>query len=296
MQIERNGWVINFEALSPRSGPPLVLIAGMGEQIGSVEFPDDQAQLFADNGYYVIRVDNRDCGLSLPHVELPRRDFMQTVAAAQSGEQAEIDYTLWDNADDIAAVLDELEIKRAHFCGASLGGLIIRWFAVRHPQRVLSLTIIMSGSGAGFGDDGPQVGPGAIAAMSGRTGQPDRSQAIEAYVEKWRSYWGSAFPFPEDWLRERASVAHDRSYRPDAYVRQMIAAFAAPGLWHAQRAIDCPILVIHGDEDSVFSMDHPRALHALWPQSRLVELRGVGHAMPKETWDESMSEMMKLHS
>ena len=295
MQIERKGCVINFETLGPKSGQPLVLIGGMGEQIGSVEFPDEQAQQFTDNGYFVIRIDNRDCGRSLPTDEWPRRNFMETVAAAQSSTQVEVDYTLFDNVDDIVAVLDELKIERAHLCGASLGGLIVRWFAVRHPERVLSLTIIMSGSGAGFNDDGPQVAPAALSAMSARVGQPSRTEAVEDYVEKWREFWGSRYPFPESWIRERGVITHDRSYRPDAYVRQLIAVFFSQGLWEAQRTIACPVLIIHGDEDPIFSMDHPRALHSLWPQSRLMELHGVGHAMPKETWDETISEMMKLH-
>jgi pimeloyl-ACP methyl ester carboxylesterase len=292
-QIQRDGFTVNFEVLG-EDGVPLVLLAGMGEQIGSVEFADEHAALLAQRGFRVIRMDNRDCGLSLPARELPERDFMAAFAAVRRGEQPDHDYSLLDCADDVIAVLDALGIERAHLCGASLGGFIARFAAVRHPERVASLTIVMSGCGATYLDDGPQVPPTELEAMSARGERPEPDTAIEEYVEKWRGLWGPGFHFPEAWIRARGRHAVERSYRPEAYVRQLMAALFSPGLWQAQTGITCPVLIVHGDADKVFPVEHPHALQQRIPGSELMLVPGMGHNMPEEIWAEMADRMQVL--
>src|SRR5262249_5297245 len=145
---------INYQVAGPTGGRPLVLIAGLGEQIGSVEFPEEQCATFIAQGFRLIRLDNRDCGLSLPDIELPPRDVPATLADLQSGTLPTPDYTLMDMADDVAAVLTDLRIEKADILGASLGGYIARWFALRHPGLTRALTVVMSGNGAFPGDEG----------------------------------------------------------------------------------------------------------------------------------------------
>src|SRR3954464_3402927 len=108
-EVRRAGWTIYYEELGPAHGWPVVVVAGMGEQIGSVEFPDAQCRMFADAGFRVIRLDNRDSGLSVPEHEPPSP------------------YALTDMADDVLTVLDDVGVGWAILAGASMGAAIVRW-------------------------------------------------------------------------------------------------------------------------------------------------------------------------
>ena len=290
--ISRPGVSIHYETIGPEDGRPLVLIAGLGEQIGGVEFPEEHCRQFVEAGFRVIRMDNRDSGLSLPEPDLGARDIMATFGAARSGHPVLPDYTIQDMADDVIAVVDALGLSSVDVLGASLGGFIARWVAIRNPQRVRSLTIVMSGSGA------PTIDPLEDERVLGRlismTIPRDRASAIEHAVSDWRSYWGSVFPFDEQWTRTRCTYAYDRSYRPEGIGRMLIGVGMSPSLFEFQSEIACPTLIMHGDVDPIFNITHAEAAKDKIASSELWIVEGMGHSMPNELWPEMARRVASL--
>ena len=278
MPIARNGICdINYEVTIDGGGPPLILIAGLGEQIGSVEFPLEQCKLFADAGFKVVRIDNRDSGLSV-----------------LSEDAIDAPYTLIDMADDIAAVINDLDDGPVHVLGASLGGFIARWLTTRHPELVLSLTIVMSGSGAGPSEEGPQVDPAVREKNSAILEVLPKEEAIESGVEYWRWLWGNGYPFPEALIRKRLAHSIDRSYRPDGLARQIRAAISTEGLWEAQTQIAIPTLVLHGGEDPYFSTSHGESISKRISGAKLWMDPQMGHIMHEEQWSDLATRVKEL--
>ena len=282
--VKNDGFNIHYETLGPENGRPLILVAGSGEQIGSVEFPDEQCDVFANYGFRVIRMDNRDAGLSTPMRDLPDIDIH--AALARGAVLESVPYTRMDMADDIVTVLDDLEIQRAHLIGASMGGFLVRWAAVRYPDRVSSLTVVMSGAGAGPEEDGPQWERAVLERLLVLAERHERETAIERNVELWRWIWGAHYPFEEDFVRERVTYAHDRAYRPEGFARQALSSVHSPGLWTAQTDIMCPNLVLHGESDPCFSIDHGRAIQSRIKDAELWCDPGMGHIMHREQWQD----------
>ena len=290
--VKNSGFNIHYETVGPDDGQPLVLVAGSGEQIGSVEFPDAQCAIFVACGFRVIRMDNRDAGLSTPTRDLPDIDIHAALAKGAAFEA--VPYTRTDMADDIVAVLDDLGIARAHLIGASMGGFLVRWAAVRHPERVASLNVVMSGAGAGPDDDGPQWERAVLERLLVLAERHERETAIARNVDLWRWIWGTHYPFEEDFVRERVTYAHDRAYRPQGFARQALSSVHSPGLWTAQVAIDCPTLVMHGESDPCFTIDHGRAIQSRIAGAALWCDPGMGHIMHREQWEELADRVQAL--
>jgi len=283
----RNGEVdLYYEVQGEPEDPVLVLVPGLAEQIGSVEFPEEQVRLFVEAGFRVVRVDNRDAGLSTSCDGAGRPDLDEIVTALSSGEVPVVPYTYLDMADDLIAVADDMGASRVHLVGASGGGLVVRWAAIRHPRRVVSLTVVMSGSGALPGDDGPQLDPDVLGDLIGLGEHRPRPDHIPYAVEFWRDQWGTTFAFDEAWVTERVTETFQRSYRPDGAYRQLLAAAGSPGLWDAQRSIKQPALIVHGSADPVFAPDHAVATAAQIPNAELWLVEGMGHTMHAEIWPE----------
>lgn len=281
--IQHGGFDLHYQTLGPASGPPLVLVAGSGEQIGSVEYPDEQCDLFADRGFRVIRMDNRDAGLSVPIEVIPEVDVR--AALAHGAAFSPVPYTRMDMADDVIAVLNDLGVERAHLVGASMGGFIVRWAAVRHPARVASLTVIMSGAGAGPDEHGPQWERAVLDRLLVLADRREREVAIDNAVDLWRWLWGSGYPFEEEFVRTRVAHAYDRAYRPEGFARQALSSVRSPGLWEAQTRIRCPTLVLHGGADPCFAADHGRAIQSRIEGAELWLDPDMGHIMHREQWE-----------
>jgi pimeloyl-ACP methyl ester carboxylesterase len=272
--VTANGIQIEYEIFGTNSSPPLLLVMGAGAQMIYWDF--EFCELLAKRGYLVIRYDNRDVGLSTKFEKAGIPDMM----AAMKGEPICSAYSLEDMADDAVGLLDALGIVKAHICGASMGGMIAQLISYRYPERVLSLTSIMSSTG---NPELPQIKPDILAAVFKPV--PDEREAyIEHNVNLWRTLWSPGFPFDEKRSRKILAESYDRSYYPQGMVRQSAAV-----LIHGYRksliaSIKVPTLVIHGDKDPLMSVEGGKETAQLIPGAKLLIIDGMGHDIPKEAW------------
>jgi pimeloyl-ACP methyl ester carboxylesterase len=264
---------LEYETFGDAKAPPLLLIMGLGAQM--ISWDDAFCGQLADRGFHVIRFDNRDSGLStwMEAAGIP------DMAAAFSGNPQPA-YQLDDLADDAAALLDALGIRAAHMVGASMGGFIAQLVAINHPDRVLSLTSIMSGPGGA--DEVPPKPEGAAVLMS--MPPPTREERIQQAMEGRKALLGPGDPFDEAFERKRAVRAFDRAYHPIGAGRQLVAILAAESRMVRLRQIQVPTLVIHGIDDVLVPVENGRLVAEAVPGARLIELEGMGHDLPKRVW------------
>ena len=269
-----NGIQIEYDTFGDSSFPALLLIMGGGSQM--IYWEAEFCDLLADKGFFVIRFDNRDIGLSTKFEDAGIPDMM----AVMKGESVTPPYTLEDMADDAIGLLDALGIEKANICGASVGGMIAQVVSYRHPERVLSLTSIMSSTG---NPALPQIKPEILAEVYKPV--PDEREAyIEHNVNMWRKLWSPGFQFEEKRLRALMAESYDRSYYPQGMARQS-AAVMAHGYQRASIAsIKATTLVIHGDKDPFMPVEGGKETAELIPGSKLLIIKGMGHDIPKGTW------------
>ena len=270
-----NNIEIEYETIGDPISKPLLLIAGLGSQM--LAWSDEMCEIFANRGFFVIRFDNRDIGLSTKFEDAGLPDFLEINAAYSRGETPEVPYTLEDMAGDAVGVLDALNIDKAHVCGASMGGMIAQVLAYEYPSRVQSLTLIMSTTG---NPDLPQPKPEILAQFFAPV-PSEREGFIEEMVKRGRLIHGT-FAYDEDQSREYRAKEYDRSYYPEGITRQL-AAMAVPGnLKPKLAAIRAPTLVIHGREDPLNHIEAGKDIATAIPGAELLILDGMGHSFPRE--------------
>ena len=252
-----DGIELEYETLGSPEDAAFLLIAGLGAQL--ITFHDDFCRLLAGKGYFVVRFDNRDVGLS---TKVPAGG-----------------YALEDMADDTAGLLDVLGVDAANVAGVSMGGMIAQTLAIRHPSRVRTLTSIMSTTGA------PGVGgatPEALARLTTAAG-PTREERVASAIETSRIIWGDTpqFPFDEELARWRAETSVDRAYYPEGTLRQMMAIRATGDRTERLRQLDVPTLVIHGSNDPLVQPSGGEATAAAVPGAQHLVIDGMGHGLAR---------------
>ena len=272
-RVKANGIEIEYETLGDPADPPMLLIMGLGAQL--ITWDEGFCAALVERGFHVIRYDNRDAGLSTKMEEAGPADLV----AAFSGRPKPA-YTLDELADDAAALLDALRIDRAHIVGASMGGFIAQLVAINHPERVLSLTSIMSGPG---GEDAVPPTPEAGALLV-QPVPPTREERIAMALASSRILVGVQNPLDE--ARERAHIerAYDRMYYRAGFGRQLVAILAAKSRLPALKHVHVPALVVHGLDDPLVPVENGRRVAAAIPGARLLELEGMGHNIPERYW------------
>jgi pimeloyl-ACP methyl ester carboxylesterase len=270
-----NGIDLYHESIGDPADPTVLLVMGLGGQMTG--WDEDFCQLLVDRGLRVVRFDNRDVGLST-HLDT-RVDVMAVFAAVAAGEPAEVPYRLTDMAADAVGLLDHLGVDRAHVVGASLGGMIAQTIAIEHPERVLSLTSIMSTTGD------PDVGQPTAEAIGVLLAKPsaDREEAQAASVLHAET-WGSPAHIDEDRLRLRAGQAWDRDHDPAGTARQLAAITASGSRAEGLRALTVPTLVLHGTEDKLIQPSGGERTAELVPDAKLRLVEGMGHDLPPALW------------
>lgn len=275
MQITAGGVQIEVEVQGPAHGEPILLIMGLGMQLTG--WPDEIVQLLVQRGFRVIRHDNRDVGLSEGFDRLGTPNVMVEALRHRLRLPVRAPYRLTDMAADALGVLDALGIAQAHVCGASMGGMIAQHIAARQPQRVKSLTLIMTTSGArGL----RQAQPHVVRLLLSRPRRPD-AQAVMAHMTQLLSLIGSpAYPSDPQRLQQRVTASFSRAYRPAGAVRQL-AAVAADGDRSALlRRIVAPTHVIHGEADPLVPVPAAHDLVRKIAGAVADIVPGMGHDLP----------------
>ncbi len=273
-----NGVELEYEEIGDPAAAPLLLVCGLGQQL--VGWDDEFCNRLADRGFRVIRFDNRDVGLSTKLTSAGVPDM----GAIMAGD-AQPPYALDDMAADAAGLLEHLRIDGAHVVGVSMGGMIAQLLAINHPDRVLTLTSIMSNTGD---RQGPSPKPEALAILLTPPPQ-ERDERIEFAIRARRVLAGTAYPLDLERERRRATMIVDRSFSPDGTARQNGAILAARNREAELGQLSIPVLVIHGDEDPLVLPEHGRKTAAAVPGSELLMIPGMGHEIPLGAWDQVAS-------
>jgi pimeloyl-ACP methyl ester carboxylesterase len=267
---------IAFERFGDPNAPPLLLIMGLGTQM--LGWPDGFCGTLADRGVHVIRFDNRDIGLSTHITDAPAPD----VGAALTGDPSSASYRLSDMAGDTVGLLDALELATAHVVGASMGGMIAQTLAIEYPDRVRSLTSIMSTTGD------PSVGQATRPAMAALLSPPaaSREQAIERTLAIVRVIGSPGFELDETEIRRRTGLAYDRSNDPVGVARQLVAIAASGDRTSALRGVSAATLVVHGADDPLVDVSGGEATARAIDGAELALFDGMGHDLPRVLWAE----------
>lgn len=273
-----NGLELEYETFGRPNNSPLVLVMGLGAQM--IAWPEALCEGLADKGFYVIRFDNRDSGRStwLNHLGIP--DVAAMYSAAEAGEAVDSPYSLADMAADTIALLDALDLPDAHIAGGSMGGMIAQICAAGYPDRVRSMTSIMSTSGR------RQLPPGEPEAMSAIVTPPDnpedRESIIETDVRALQIISGTGYPLSREYARDLAARSYERGYNLAGTARQFAAILADGSRARLLQRIQRPSLVVHGDHDPLIPPAAGEDTAALIPGAELRMIRGMGHHIAAE--------------
>ncbi len=268
---------IEYESLGDPAHPAIVLIMGLGMQL--LGWPDNFCNALVARGYRVIRFDNRDCGLSGRVAAKKRANLLLAMAAAALHLPVRTPYTLEDMAGDTVGLMDSLGIARAHIVGASMGGMIAQVLAAKYPQRVLSLTSIMSTSGNRKLSKPTKAAGKALLA---RPSDPrDPAVVIEHLVHTFGVIGSPGYPSTREELRTRIGRSVRRAYDPAGVARQLLAVIAAGDRRKQLKEIKAPTLVIHGADDPLVPLAAGRDTAQHIPGARLEVIEGMGHDFPE---------------
>lgn len=278
-KAKANHLLIEYETCGDPSSPPILLIIGLGAQL--IYWDEAFCAQLAEAGLYVIRFDNRDAGLSTKFEEAGSPDVMDVIGKLMRGQKVTPPYTIEDMADDAVGLLDALKIAKAHVCGMSMGGMIAQSLAIRHPQRVLSLTSIYSTTG---NPHLPQPKPEVMGLLL--TPPPQgREPFIEFNLKLFRALTGPRFGFDEEWVRNLMARAYDRALCPQGEARQLVAILTQGNRRTALNTLKIPTLVIHGDADPLVSVQAGKDTAEAVPGAELKIKEGMGHDLPHgEAW------------
>ncbi|MBK5913306.1 alpha/beta fold hydrolase [Rhodocyclus purpureus] len=271
MQVSVKQSHFEVEDHGPRHAPAVLLIPGLGLQL--TYWPDEFVQPLLDAGYRVIRFDNRDAGLSKAFDELRMPNFVWFMIRQQLGLPARPPYTLQDMADDARGILDALGIDAAHVVGISMGGMIAQRLAASAPQRVKSLTSMMSSSGA------PRLPTASREVLKVMRRRPpkEHGKLLDHLTELQLLLASPAAPIAPAEIRRQLEQAIERSYRPVGFMRQVLAIASDLDRAELLARITAPTLVIHGRQDPMIPFACAEDTQRRIPGARLVGVEGMGH-------------------
>jgi pimeloyl-ACP methyl ester carboxylesterase len=274
--VNANGISLEYETLGNPDRPVILLIMGLGMQL--VAWPDAFCERLAERGFFIIRFDNRDAGLStsfdasgVPNLFANYLKYLVHIPPAAT-------YLIDDMVGDAAGLLDALGVGRAHVVGASMGGMIAQNLAARHPARVLSLTSIMSTTGR------RGLPPPTLKARAALMQPPARRGDVEGAVTRmmnlFRTIGSPGYPEDEGVLRQFCERHVRRAYRPKGAARQMLAIAASGDRTEVVRTIRAPTLVLHGAADPLVPPACGIETARVIPNARMEMIEGMGHDIP----------------
>lgn len=279
--LKINNIDLAYDSFGNENDEAIILIAGLGTQM--IRWSDSFCRILAAKGFCVIRFDNRDVGCSTHFSHYPTLDFNALATALISGQRPDIPYTLDDMSKDAIGLLDALSIDRAHFVGRSMGGMIAQIIASEYPERILSLTSIMSSTG---NPALPQTSPEIMAMMTKPAPNPfeDEVGFLAQKLSFAKRIAGTGYPFEEDSYRALILKEIQRDYDPGSVGRQ-IAAMAVAGDRRPRLAtIKAPVLVIHGVDDPLILPACGEDTATAISGAELMLVDGMGHDIPHQLY------------
>ena len=271
-----------YETIGDPNDAPMLLVMGLGMQL--IHWDLGLCELLAERGFFVIRFDNRDAGLSTK-IRGPVPNVMRLMA----GMPAPVPYLLDDMAGDSLGLLDALGIERAHVVGVSMGGMIGQTMAIRRPERVLSLASMLSTTGD------RRVGTPKLRVWSlmMRRAPQERDAYIRFFTRVFRIIGSPAYRVDEARTRELAAATYDRCHYPAGTARQLGAIMASGSRTAALRRLEVPTVVIHGESDPLVPLRAGLATARAIPNARLLTIPGMGHNLPEPLWPTFVDAIVK---
>ncbi|MFN6935601.1 MAG: alpha/beta fold hydrolase [Tsuneonella sp.] len=280
-QIEANGITLEYDVHGDPAAPPMLLVMGLGAQM--TLWPMEFVNALVAHGFRVIRYDNRDIGLSHKFEGAKAPGILRLLLSARFGLKPRVPYTLADMAQDGMGLLDALGIERAHIVGASMGGMIAQHMAFSHPDRVISLTSVMSTTG---NRKLPPAKREAISVLTKRPASTDEETLVAHGIKVAHAIGSPAYRPDPDALRERSRALIQRSFYPAGFPRQFAAIVADGDRRERLQSVRAPTLVIHGEDDPLVPLPGGKDTAAHIAGSRLKTVPGMGHDLPLPLVDE----------
>lgn len=288
--IDTNGIRLSYETEGNPKDEPILLIAGLGLQL--LSWPDKFCRLLKQQGFYVIRFDNRDSGLSSKLDQFEQTDMGFGFINKMFQMPMLSGYTLYDMALDAVGLLNGLGIRQAHIVGASMGGMIAQIIASTSSQRAMTLTSMMSTSGRpGLPGPTPEVS-NTLLSLPDNPHQLD--SIIDHLVNAFRLIGSPAYPMPEALLRKQVRKSVERNFCPAGTARQLMAVAASGDRTALLKAIRVPTLVIHGKADPFVPIACGRDTAHLIPDAVIHEIEGMGHDIPPDL-EERLAKLIASH-
>ncbi len=273
-KVKANGIDLVYDTFGDPSNPPILLIMGLGGQM--IAWDERFCKMLVDQGFWVIRFDNRDIGQSTHFTQAG----VPNILGLLQGQTVEVPYRLMEMAQDAVGLLDALDIDKAHIVGASMGGMIAQEIAIHYPERVHTLTSMISTTG----DPQLPTAKPEVLAMLITPASPGREGAIENGLKIWRVLSGPKYPMDEADQREREGTAFDREADLTGVARQFAAIMASGSRKEGLQSVHVPALVIHGSADPLVPVEGGIATAEAIAGSKLEIFEGMGHQLPPEIW------------
>ena len=274
--LQSNNLQLCYEDFGDPTKPVLLLIMGLGCQM--IDWPTPFCQALADQGFRVIRFDNRDIGLSDKFGKSRAPSIVKLILYSKLRLPFTVPYTLTDMAKDAIGVMDALNIEKSHIIGASMGGMIAQLVAAHYPKRVLSLTSIMSSSGKRSLPGADREVTKAMTKKSAKTA----GQALTNAMQLWRMIGSPDYQPSDEELKNKLVTTAQRSTYPAGYIRQMAAIIKNGSRVKLLKSLKTPTLVIHGKADRLIPVECGIDTAKHIEGSRLELFEGMGHDLPKE--------------
>ncbi len=307
--VEANNINIWYEEFGDKNKETILLI--MGANANCMQWDQDFIDQLVSNDFHVVRFDNRDVGKTtwfgkeptfnkllkfLPNFLLKMIvNSIFGLAVDKNGrfkfsESTSIEYDLSDMAKDAVSLMEALKIDKAHIIGASMGGMITQIIALDYPERVLSITPIMTSPGI-HNDSLSGPTEELLEAMKKSFVYNLKGRIEDGVVEIYRQLTGSRFPFNEQDFREKLKpvIAHGNN----PFALHGAAVGASPDRTSRLHEIKVPALIIHGTEDAILPLDHGIAVADGITDSKRMIMEGVGHEIPEELLPEIINEIVE---
>jgi pimeloyl-ACP methyl ester carboxylesterase len=273
--VKANGITLNYEDRGPEGATPLLLVNGYTSTM--LSWPEELMEGLKAEGFRVIRYDNRDVGKTEKLKGLP--NVSEVAKAVREGRTPDIPYKVRDMAADGIGLMDALGLDRAHVMGISMGGMIVQRMAIHFPERLLSVTSIMSTTG---NPDLPKASDEAMKALQAQPASEEREDVIRHRMKGRRVYQSPAYPMSDEALYERCAREFDHMYYPEGAVRQYAAIVGDGSRVEELKQVRVPFLVVHGDSDPLVPPSGGEDTAKSVPGAKHVVIEGMGHDLPVE--------------